>query len=153
AQINLEDQTGTDSLLNSSNRYQRFNPVIGATYKFSPNLTAYAGYSEANRAPTPLELGCSDPTHPCMIDNFLVSDPPLKQVVSHTVEAGLRGKFGDTPKTGLATWSLGMFRTQSDDDIINVVASNVPFGLGFFQNAGTTLRQGIEAKFDYRQDR
>jgi iron complex outermembrane recepter protein len=153
AQINLEDQTGQDSLLNSSNRYQRFNPVVGATYKLFPNLTAYAGYSEANRAPTPLELGCSDPTHPCIIDNFLISDPPLKQVVSHTLEAGLRGKFGDNPKTGQATWSLGVFHTRSDDDIINVAASGVPFGLGFFQNAGTTLRQGIEAKLDYRQDR
>jgi iron complex outermembrane receptor protein len=93
-----------------------------------------------------------------MIDNFLVSDPPLKQVVSHTVEAGLRGGFGDNPKTGQTTsgqttWSLGAFRTQSDDDIVNVAASGVPFGLGYFQNAGTTLRQGIEAKLDYRQDR
>ena len=68
--------------------------MIGATYKITPNVTAYAGYSEANRAPTPLELGCSDPAHPCMIDNFLVADPPLKQVVSHTFEAGLRGSFG-----------------------------------------------------------
>jgi hypothetical protein len=40
--------------LDDANRYQHFNPVIGATYKFIPNLTAYAGYSEANRAPTPL---------------------------------------------------------------------------------------------------
>ncbi|MFX4539653.1 TonB-dependent receptor, partial [Acinetobacter baumannii] len=68
AQIDLKDQTGTNDLLNSSNRFQRFNPVIGGTFKITPNLTAYAGYSEANRAPTPLELGCSDPNHPCMID-------------------------------------------------------------------------------------
>ena len=69
------DETGTDPLLTSTNSFQRINPVVGATYKFTPGLTGYAGYSEANRAPTPLELGCSDPVHPCMIDNFLISDP------------------------------------------------------------------------------
>jgi len=150
AQINLEDQTGTDPLLNSSNQYQRFNPVVGATYKITPNITGYAGYSEANRAPTPLELGCSDPMHPCIIDNFLIADPPLKQVVSHTIEAGLRGSYG-ADKDRL-TWGLGVFHTQNSDDILNV-GSTVGQQFGFFQNAGTTLRQGVEAKVDYTHDR
>ena len=65
--------------------------MIGGTYKITPGLTAYAGYSEANRAPTPLELACADPARPCIIAAFLIADPPLKQVVSRTVEAGLRG--------------------------------------------------------------
>jgi iron complex outermembrane receptor protein len=150
AQIDLQDQTGTNDLLNSNNRFQRFNPVIGGTFKITPNITAYAGYSEANRAPTPLELGCSDPNHPCMIDSFLVADPPLKQVVSHTVEAGLRGGWGRDARTGVLTWGLGVFRTMSDDDIIQVISPLGVNNFGFFQNAGQTLRQGIEAKLDYR---
>lgn len=150
AQIDLQDQTGTNDLLNSSNRFQRFNPVIGGTYKITPNLTAYAGYSEANRAPTPLELGCSDPNHPCMIDTFLVADPPLKQVVAHTVEAGLRGGWGRDVRTGVLSWGLGVFRTLSDDDIIQVASPLGVNNFGFFQNAGQTLRQGIEAKLEYR---
>ncbi len=157
AQINLEDQTGENPFLNSSNQFHRFNPMVGATYKITPNITAYADYAEANRAPTPLELGCSDPVHPCMIDTFLISDPPLKQVVSHTVEAGLRGSFGkDAKTTGLLTWGLGVYRTLSDDDIINVGASAIgsPLaGFGFFENFGKTQRQGVEAKIDYRQER
>jgi iron complex outermembrane receptor protein len=152
AQINLEDQTGLDPLLNSSSQYQRFNPVIGATYKITPNVTAYAGYSEANRAPTPLELACADPVHPCMVDQFLIADPPLKQVVSHTIEGGLRGGVGRDATTGQLTWGLGVFRTESADDIINVSSALVP-NFGFFQNAGKTLRQGIEAKLNYREDR
>jgi iron complex outermembrane receptor protein len=52
AQIDLLDETGAEPLLNSASHYQRLNPVIGATYKFTPSLTGYAGYSEANRAPT-----------------------------------------------------------------------------------------------------
>lgn len=153
AQIELRDQTGTNPLLNSINSFQRFNPVIGATYKITPNLTVYAGYSEANRAPTPLELGCSDPNHPCMIDSFLVADPPLKQVVAHTVEAGLRGTIGRDVRTGVLTWGLGVFHTLSDDDIIQVTSPIGVNNFGYFQNFGQTLRQGIEAKLDYRLDR
>ncbi|WP_283807835.1 TonB-dependent receptor [Bradyrhizobium mercantei] len=153
AQINLQDQTGTNDLLNSSNNYQRFNPVIGGTYKITPNLTFYAGYSEANRAPTPLELGCSDPARPCVIDAFLVSDPPLKQVVSHTVEAGFRGTWGNNARTGMLSWGLGAFHTLSDDDIIRVQSPVGTGNFGYFQNAGQTLRQGIEAKLEYNIER
>jgi iron complex outermembrane receptor protein len=154
AQINLQDQTGTNPLLNSSDQFQRFNPVVGATYKITPNVTGYAGYSEANRAPTPLELGCSDPTHPCIIDNFLISDPPLKQVVSRTVEAGLRGSFGTAGANDRLTWGLGVFHTENTDDILNLASAAAQgTGFGFFQNGGKTLRQGVEAKVDYRHDR
>jgi iron complex outermembrane receptor protein len=148
AQIDLLDQTGAEPLLNSADHYQRLNPVIGATYKFTPNLTGYAGYSEANRAPTPLELGCSSPTNPCIIDNFLIADPPLKQVISHTYETGLRGSAGTSPQTGQMSWSLGGFYTLLRDDIINV-AGTQPM-TGYFKNAGNTLREGIEAKLNYK---
>jgi iron complex outermembrane receptor protein len=152
AQINLQDWTGTNPLLTSNNHYDRLNPVIGATYKFSPALAAYAGYSEANRAPTPLELGCADPLHPCMIDNFLIADPALHQVVSRTYETGVRGNLGVDPKTGRLSWGLGVFRTSTTNDIINVASALVP-NFGYFQNAAKTRRQGIEAKVDYTVDR
>jgi iron complex outermembrane recepter protein len=151
AQINLTDETGTNPLLNSNNFYERLNPMAGLTYKFLPNVTGYAGYSEANRAPTPLELGCSSPITPCMIDNFLIADPPLKQVVSRTYEAGLRGNVGASPKTGQLTWGVGVYRTDLTDDIVNI-ASTVPM-FGYFQNAGDTRRQGFEAKLSYKMDR
>jgi iron complex outermembrane recepter protein len=152
AKIDLADETGTNPLLTSNNSFQRVNPVVGLTYKFTPTLTGYAGYSEANRAPTPLELGCSDPAHPCMIDNFLISDPPLKQVVSHTYEAGLRGNLAVGAPKGQLSWSLGVFRTETQDDIINVASTVVPM-FGYFQNAAKTLRQGVEAKVAYKTDR
>jgi iron complex outermembrane receptor protein len=145
AQITLDDQGS--GALSSDNRFERFNPVVGATYKLFPNLTAYAGYSEANRAPTPLELGCADPVRPCLIDNFLVSDPPLKQVVSHTIEGGLRGNF-DFGSHGQLRWNAGVFHTVNTDDIINV-SSSVVLGQGYFLNAAKTLRQGVEAGVTY----
>jgi iron complex outermembrane receptor protein len=146
AQITLEDQFG--DALNSDNTYSRLNPVIGATFKINQNLTTYAGYSEANRAPTPLELGCSDPSRPCLIDSFLVSDPHLKQVVSHTIEAGLRGTHGSLDASQLR-WNIGIFKTRSTDDIINV-GSTIVLGQGFFSNAGETQRQGFETGVSFR---
>jgi len=152
AQVNLDDQLR--DTLTSSNRFQRFNPVVGATFKLLPNTTIYAGYSEANRAPTPVELSCSDASRPCLLDSFLTSDPPLKQVVSHTVEAGLRGNFalGNLAPSnfplgltnGQLAWNVGVFRTENTDDIINV-SNSIVLGTGFFLNAAKTLRQGVEA--------
>jgi iron complex outermembrane recepter protein len=149
AQIDLQDALGNDPALNGDHTYSRFNPAIGAAYKIGPNLTAYAGYAEANRAPTPLELECSDPMRPCLIDNALVGDPNLKQVVSHTFEAGLRGTFD--PGAGLLRWSVGAYRALNSDDIIGV-ASAIP-GREYFQNGGDTLRQGVEAAASYKWDR
>jgi iron complex outermembrane receptor protein len=148
AQINLEDQLGTS--LNGNHQFSRFNPVIGATYKLTPNATVYAGYSEANRAPTPVELACADPAHPCLLDNFLVADPTLKQVVSRTYEAGIRGQFAPG-RNERFSWSFGVFTTDSSDDIIRVLSEIA--GRGFFQNAGTTRRQGIEATANYSSNR
>ena len=147
AEIRLSDLLGTR--LNGSDEFSRFNPLIGATYKLLPTLTLYAGYSEANRAPTAAELGCADPDSPCLLDNFLVSDPSLNQVVSRTIEAGLRGKF---ERAGAAfSWNLGFFRTDNSDDIINV-ASPIP-NRGYFVNAGDTRRQGMEADLEYHDAR
>jgi outer membrane receptor protein involved in Fe transport len=144
ANIRLEDQIGTS--LNGNDTYTRFNPIIGGTYKITPGLTAYAGYSEANRAPTPLELGCANPAQPCVIAAFLVSDPPLKQVVSHTVEAGLRGSR--ELNIGKLGWKLGVYRADNTDDIL-AIPSQVQ-GFGYFQNVGSTRRQGIEAEVNLK---
>jgi outer membrane receptor protein involved in Fe transport len=141
ARIVLEDQIGT--ALNGNHTFTRFNPMIGGTYKITPGLTAYAGYSEANRAPTPLELGCADPARPCIIGAFLIADPSLKQVVSQTVEAGLRGST--ELNVGTLGWKLGAFRAKNTDDIL-AIPSNQLQGFGYFQNVGSTRRQGIEAQ-------
>ncbi|SHK73223.1 Outer membrane receptor proteins, mostly Fe transport [Bradyrhizobium lablabi] len=141
AQIALEDQIGT--ALNGRETFNRFNPIIGGTYKLTSDVTAYAGYSEANRAPTPLELGCADPARPCIIAAFLVSDPPLKQVVSRTVEAGFRGSH--ELNIGTLGWKLGAFRATNSDDIL-AIPSPALQGFGYFQNVGSTRRQGIEAQ-------
>lgn len=145
ATIKMTDLTGKFDELNTTNKYERFNPMIGGTYKIFSNLALYGGYSEANRAPTAAELGCAEEDNPCFIESFLTDDPPLKQVVSHTAEIGLRGE--NRVYDGRLTWSAGLFRTLNTDDILNV-ASEVT-GRGYFLNAGDTLRQGVELAATY----
>jgi iron complex outermembrane recepter protein len=148
AQIDLTDEIGNDPLLNGSHDYSHFNPMIGATYKITPNLTAYGDFAVTNRAPTPLELGCSDPVRPCLIDNALVGDPNLNQVVTYTFEGGFRGHL--QINRGDLNWTLGAYHALNTDDIINVASPII--GHEYFQNAGNTLRQGIEANATYKWD-
>ena len=155
AWVGLSDQlnrTGGGNGLSGSHDYSHFNPVLGATFKASPGLTVYAGYSQANRAPTPLELGCANPNMPCIIDSFLVSDPNLKQVTSQTIETGLRGKLNLTASAAALSWKLGFYRTDNANDILNI-PSPLNNGFGYFANVGATRRQGVETEVDFRSRR
>ncbi|MGQ0457092.1 MAG: TonB-dependent receptor [Hyphomicrobium sp.] len=145
ATIKLEDNTGLFPDLNATNKYDRFNPIVGANYKLTPGLSVYGGYSESNRAPTPAELGCAEPEAPCLVEGFLTDDPPLDQVVGRTAEVGLRGQGGNNWGDRF-TWSAGLFRTLASDDILPITDTG---GRVFFINAGDTLRQGVELAATY----
>jgi outer membrane receptor protein involved in Fe transport len=142
-----EDQIlpgGGGGSLDGNHVFQRFNPAIGTTYSWTPALTTYLGYNEGNRTPTSIELGCADPDHPCKLPNAMAGDPPLKQVVTKTWEAGLRGAWSQHTQ-----WTVGVFHAQSADDIL-FVASGTP-GQGYFKNFGKTQRQGLELGLNSQQ--
>jgi iron complex outermembrane receptor protein len=147
ATIELHDQLGTN--LTGLNRYTHFNPAVGATYKLSPTLTAYAGIAENTRTPTASEIECSNPVQPCLLPSNLAGDPPtLRQVIAHTLEVGLRGTVPPASAgEGTLSWNLSAFRTSLDDDIYGIATS---LSTGFFQNIGATRRQGIEAGLNYQ---
>jgi len=126
---------GTGSL-DGDHAFNRFNPAIGLTRQFSGGINAYAGLNQGSRAPSAIELGCADPASPCKLPNAMAGDPPLKQVVATTAEAGLRS-------SGALNWNFGIYRTDSRDDIL-FVADNAA-GFGYFRNFGKTRRQGVEA--------
>lgn len=117
--------------------FKRFNPAVGITYAFTPELNTYAGYNEGNRAPSPIETGCADPAFPCLLPNAMAGDPPLKQVVAKTFEGGFRGKLGDSIR-----WTAGAYRTTNYNDL-QFIASGTT-GAGFFDNVGKTRRQGLD---------
>ena len=138
AHVEIGDRSGDDPRLDGSATYTRFNPSVGLNFNPTQTLTAYAAYNEGMRAPTPIELTCADPTAPCKLPNEFLSDPPLDEVVSKTMELGARGRFGAS--TG---WSAAIYRSELDNDI-EFISSGGAVNAGFFQNVGKTRRQGVE---------
>ncbi|MEK8029765.1 TonB-dependent receptor [Ideonella sp. DXS29W] len=137
-------QLGLDTTLDGDARYRRLNPAAGITWQVTPQLTAYASASQGNRVPSPIELGCSDPDNACVLPNALQSDPPLKQVVSRTVEAGVRGRW----EPGWQ-WNASVFNTTNRDDLLFI--SN-GLAAGYFTNFGRTRRQGLELGLSQQAD-
>lgn len=154
AQVQLNDKLGT--ALNGKHTFSRINPSVGFTVNpldrwpiDSPlkELTLYGNYNEGLRAPTAVELSCANPDAPCSLPNSFVSDPPLKPAVSHTFEAGARGKFSDALQ-----WNLAVYQSRVQNDILFVSSPNSIIS-GFFKNFPATRRQGIEAGVNYASDR
>ncbi|MFL6416167.1 MAG: TonB-dependent receptor [Bryobacteraceae bacterium] len=137
------DLSGARGSLNGQYIFDRFNPAVGLTYSPFHFASAYFSYSEASRAPTSVELGCADPTEPCNLPNALVSDPPLDQVITRTLEAGLRN--GGESRIH---WNMGWFRAENFDDLLFVASPQT--GFGYFTNFGKTRRHGAQADISTR---
>jgi outer membrane receptor protein involved in Fe transport len=138
------DPGGGPGSLDGQYVFNRFNPSAGVT--FSPNrfVNLYSSYSESSRAPTSIELGCADPNNPCNLPNALAGDPPLSQVQTRTVEAGVR----NGGEAGSLNWSAGWFRASNHNDLLFVTSNQT--GNGYFRNFGQTLRQGVETHLSGR---
>ncbi|MFO1220402.1 MAG: TonB-dependent receptor [Burkholderiaceae bacterium] len=128
---------GAAGSLDGDHAFSRFNPALGLTYSPSAGLNAYVGVGQGSRAPSSVELGCADPANPCKLPNAFAGDPRLEQVVTTTVEAGVRGSAA-----GRVAWSIGVFRSDNKGDLL-FVADNAA-GFGYFKNFGKTQRQGVE---------
>ena len=111
--------------------WDAFTPRASLSYKFRPNLMAYASYSRGFRSggfngrPTSLEeIGSYDPEH----------------LTSY--EAGIKSSFG-----GVATINLAVFRNEYRDQqiLVSTVSPTTP-GLIVVrnENAGRSRIQGIE---------
>jgi outer membrane receptor protein involved in Fe transport len=128
---------GDPGSLTATHTFKRLNPAVGLTLSPTEGFTAYLGYGEGSRAPSVIELGCADPENPCKLPNAMAGDPPLNQVKTRTLEAGVRGL------ASAVKWNLGVFRADNRDDIMFVADDQA--GFGYFKNFGKTRRQGVEA--------
>jgi len=149
AQVQTQDRMG--AALNGHDVYTRANPSAGLTFNpldaFSldtpmKELTTYINYNEGFRTPTAVELSCANAQAPCSLPTSFVSDPPLQAVVSHTWEVGARGGFSEALK-----WNFALYQTRNTNDILFL---NSPGSVinGYFQNVGSTQRQGLELGFN-----
>jgi outer membrane receptor protein involved in Fe transport len=122
--------------LTGNHDYHRLNPAASLRWQAADGVALDAAVAQTSRAPSAIELGCADPEAPCRLPNALAGDPPLKQVVARTIEAGLR------VERGKAFARAGLFRTTATDDILFVASPRT--GFGYFRNFGSTRRQGLE---------
>jgi len=152
--IILRDQSGARPELNGDHVFNRFNPALGLTWNPNEALTWYGSYSESNRVPTPIELACNegvftvarqyaiergddpdDIDFECRLPNAFLADPPLNDVVTSTVEAGVRGNVP------WFDYQVNLFNARNQDDILFQTTGR---STGLFANVEATLRRGIE---------
>ncbi len=118
--------------------FSRFNPRAGVNVNLSDRLGFFASYAEGFRAPAFLELTCAGPGAVCPgLQVGVAPDPPLKAVVAKTWEVGAYAR----PWPWLDV-DASLYRTNVQDDIFSVAPTGT-VGV-FFQNVGTTRREGAE---------
>jgi outer membrane receptor protein involved in Fe transport len=116
--------------------FKKFNPSLGLTHKLNDSMTFFGNVGQSNRVPTVIELGCADSTNPCQLPTGLQADPFLEQVVSQTIEVGMRWRNERN-----YTLAVSAYTTNNKNDIL---FTPVSAGLGYFDNFSKTRYQGVD---------
>ncbi len=139
---------GSPGAASGTARYDIWVPALGLTWAFAPEWLASLSWSQGARAPAFLELTCADPTAPCIgLQAGVAPDATftnLRPVRSNAWEAGVAG----SPLPGL-TASANAFLVDLHDDIYAV--TGLTSNTVYFQNVGTTRRQGLELGLRFRR--
>ena len=133
---NYSGGAGTDQPRESFS-YNSFNPSLGISRKLDERMTVFGNVGQSNRVPTVIELGCADPAIGCRLPTGLQADPYLKQVITRTIEAGMRYKISED-----SGYTASIYRADNSDDILFTATDQT--GLGYFSNFSKTRRQGLD---------
>ncbi|CAM8434320.1 CirA Outer membrane receptor proteins, mostly Fe transport [Candidatus Methylopumilus universalis] len=133
--------------LTATDDYKRLNPSIGITHTPTDKLSIFGTYSESSRAPTSIELGCSNPAVGCLLPSAMADDPPLKQVVAKTYDFGTRGSLTEEIK-----WNASIYHAMNHQDLQFIRAGNST-SRGYYDNVGRTQRQGLDLGLGGQHDR
>ena len=135
--IHIPFQNQLDPGTDTTNTFTRLSPRGGVSLEIAPGASAYVSVGQSFRAPAILELACADETAACPLPFALGDDPPLDPVVGTTFELG-----GQVVR-GPAIFNGSLYRTNVRDDI-SFIQSEAAVFEGFFDNIGTTRREGVE---------
>ena len=126
---------GDDS---GSRSYSKTTPVLGVVYKLNPAVNLYASAARGFETPTLNEMFYSGTA-----GGFNLGLNPAR---SRHYEAGVKALVGNSSRVNLA-----LFQVKTDDELVVLASSG---GRTSYQNAGKTLRQGVELAFDtaWRRD-
>jgi iron complex outermembrane recepter protein len=108
--------------------FDHWSPKLGATYAFTPTLSAFAAYRHAFRAPSEGQIfrpGTAEGT----VD--------LKPVKADSFDLGLRGRVGER-----LNYEVVAYHMDKRDDIVTFTDTET--GVRETMNAGKTRHQGVE---------
>jgi iron complex outermembrane receptor protein len=135
------DYASTDAYIVGTNRddsgskdFTATLPVVGVRWQWSPSVQAFASIGKGYEIPTLNEVAYRSGG----ISGF---NTELNAARSTSAELGLRGRADQM------RWSATAFDIRTDDEI---VVQNNTGGRTTFQNAGRTLRQGLELAGEWR---
>lgn len=136
-QLEAQDSFLSDGNDSGNKDYQVFNPSLGLTYSFSQLVNLFANISTSFETPTLSELS----TNPSGSGGF---NPDLNPQTAISYELGLKGLI------------VQKLRYSFSGFFINLQNELLPFELPafpqrtFFNNVGTSTRQGLELSLDYQ---
>ena len=125
---------GTNRDDSGSKDYTATLPVVGVRWQWSPSVQAFASIGKGYEIPTLNEVAYRSGG----VSGF---NTELNAARSTSAELGLRGRADKL------RWSATAFDIRTDDEI---VVQNNTGGRTTFQNAGRTLRQGLELAGEWR---
>jgi len=114
--------------------YEKTTPMLAALYKLTPAVNLYASAARGFETPTLNELFYSGAN-----GSFSYS---LKPALSTHLETGLKAYVGNDSRLDLA-----LFQVRTTDELVVAASSG---GRTSYQNAGQTMRRGLELALDSR---
>jgi len=136
-EIHIPFEDELDPTADTTSTFRRLSPRGGVSLEVGPGASLYSSVGQSFRAPAVLELACADETAACPLPFALGDDPPLDPVVATTFEVG--GQLVRGP----AVMTASIYRTNVRDDISFIQSETAVFE-GFFENIGSTRREGVE---------
>ncbi|RMF90219.1 MAG: TonB-dependent receptor [Nitrospinota bacterium] len=128
--FSVEDFFLSDGDDSGARTLDKFSPMIGLLYTFSPALHIYGNVSTSFETPTTTEFA-----NPSGRGGF---NPDLEPQKATNYEIGVKGNW-----RGRWSYELALFTVRVEDELIPFELPDNP-GRTFFRNAGKSTRNGVE---------
>lgn len=115
-------------------RFSEWSPQAGLLWQLNPSINLFANVSTSFEAPSSREFA-----NPTAVGGFNSS---LTAQTAVNYEVGVKGVFSPT-----SHYELSLFKIETEDEL--VLAGTNPAGSDFFENAGETIRKGLEASVTF----
>lgn len=117
--------------------FSHLSPKLGATFAFTPNVSGFAAYNHAFRAPSEGQLfRPGTGSNATKAQDTALAASQLKPVKVDSYELGMRGR------DGILSYELSAYYMTKTDDIVSYQPTVTDPRV--LQNAGKTLHRGIE---------